>query len=154
MIEKRYLYKRYNVYWVRVRVPDSIRNIIGKTEINKNLHTTNLSEANSKKHKVVAEIMQKFYIAKRKRDGTLASLSKEDQVREVALEFRPSSEDDLKNLDNIDEAFQATLENKILEKYGQKDLDAIFNSHHPDWKGKEPNPKALLGDPRVCFSIV
>ena len=32
------------------------------------------------------------------------------------LEFRPSSEDDLKNLDNIDEAFQATLENKILEK--------------------------------------
>ena len=143
MIDKRYLYKRYNVYWDRVRVPDSIRNIIGKTEINKNLHTTNLSEANSKKHKVVAEIMQKFYIAKRKRDGTLASLSKEDQVREVALEFRPSSEDDLKNLDNIDEAFQATLENKILENYGQKEFDAIFNSHHPDWKGKEPNPKAL-----------
>ena len=63
--------------------------------------------------------MQKFNIAKRKRDGTLAPLSKEDQVREVALKFRPSSEDDLKNLDNIDETFQSTLENKILEKYGQ-----------------------------------
>ena len=143
LIGKRYLYKRHNVYWVRVRVPDSLRNIIGKTELNKNLYTTNLSEANRRKHKVVAELMQIINLAKRKLDGTLDYLSKEDQLRELALEFRPSSEDDLKNLDNIDDAFQATLENKILENYGQKEFDAIFNSHHPDWKGKEPNPKAL-----------
>jgi len=30
-----------------------------------------------------------------------------------------------------------------LELYGQKELDSIFNSHHPDWIGKEPNPKAM-----------
>ena len=99
MIEKRYLYKRHNVYWVRVRVPNNLRSIIGKTELNKNLYTTNLSEANSRKHKVVTELKQIINLAKRKLDGTLDSLSKEDQVREVALEFRPSSEDDLKNVD-------------------------------------------------------
>ena len=113
MIEKRYLYKRHNVYWVRVRVPNNLRSIIGKTELNKNLYTTNLSEANIRKHKVVAELKQIINLAKRKLDGTLDSLSKEDQLREVAVEFRPSSEDDLKNLENIDDAFQATLENKI-----------------------------------------
>ena len=128
MLEKRYLYKRHNVYWVRVRIPDSLRNILGKTEFNKNLYTTNLSEANRRKHQVVAELMQIINLAKRKLDGTLASLSKEDQLRELALEFRPSSEDDLKNLDSIDIAFQAMIENKILELYGQKEFDSIFNS--------------------------
>ena len=82
MIEKRYLYKRHNVYWVRVRVPNNLRNIIGKTELNKNLYTTNLSEANIRKHKVVAELKQIINFAKRKLDGTLDSLSKKDQVRE------------------------------------------------------------------------
>jgi len=71
MIEKRYLYKRHNVYWVRVRVPNNLRSIIGKTELNKNLYTTNLSEANRRKHKVVAELMQIINLAKRKLDGTL-----------------------------------------------------------------------------------
>ena len=130
MIEKRYLYKRHNVYWVRVRVPNNLRNIIGKTELNKNLYTTKLSEANIRKHKVVAELKQIINLAKRKLDGTIDSLSKEDQLREVAIEFRPSpEEDDLKTLEKIDYAFQATLENKIQELYGQKELDAIFNSH-------------------------
>ena len=144
MIEKRYLYKRHNVYWVRVRVPNNLRSIIGKTELNKNLYTTNLPEANIRKHKVVAELKQIINLAKRKLDGTIGSLSKEDQLREVAMEFRPSpEEDDFKTLEKIDYAFQATLENKIQELYGQKELDAIFNSHEPEWKGKEPNPKAM-----------
>ena len=30
MIEKRYHYKRHNVYCVRVRVPNNLRNIVGK----------------------------------------------------------------------------------------------------------------------------
>ena len=144
MIEKRYLYKRHNVYWVRVRVPNNLRSIIGKTELNKNLYTTNLPEANIRKHKVVAELKQIINLAKRKLDGTIDSLSKEDQLREVAIEFRPSpEEDDLKTLEKIDYAFQATLENKIQELYGEKELDAIFNSHEPEWKGKEANPKAM-----------
>ena len=140
---KSYLYRRHNVYWVRDRVPDKVRDIVGKTQLSKYLYTTDLAEANRKKHIVIAELKQLIHLAEKKCDGTIDSLSKEDQIRELALEFRPSSEDDLKNLDNIDDAFQATLENKILENYGQKEFDAIFNSHHPDWKGKDLNQKAL-----------
>jgi len=102
-MEKSYLYRRHNVYWVRVRVPDKVRNIVGKTQLSKNLSTTDLSEANRKKHIVIAEFKQRIHLAEKKIDGTFASLSKEDQIRELALEFRPSSEDDLKNLDNIDD---------------------------------------------------
>ena len=40
-------------------------------------------------------------------------------------------------------AFQSTLENKELELYGEEEFDAIFNSHHPNWKGKDPNPKVV-----------
>ena len=142
-MEKSYLYRRHNVYWVRVRVPDKVRDIVGKTQLSKNLPTTDLSEANRKKHIVIAELKQIIHLAEKKCDGTIDSLSKEDQIRELALEFRPSSEDDLKNLDNIDMAFQSTLENKALELYGEEEFDGIFNSHHHSWKGKDPNPKAV-----------
>jgi len=142
-MEKSYLYRRHNVYWVRVRVPDKVRDIVGKTQLSENLSTTELAEANRKKHIVIAKLKQLIHLAEKKRDGTIDSLSKEDQIRELALEFRPSSEDDLDNLDNIDMAFQSTLENKALELYGEEEFDAIFNSHHPNWKGKDPNPKAV-----------
>ena len=142
-MEKSYLYRRHNVYWVRVRVPDKVRDIVGKAQLSKNLYTTDLAEANRKKHIVIAKLKQLIHLAEKKRDGTIDSLSKEDQIRELALEFRPSSEDDLDNLDNIDMAFQSTLENKALELYGEEEFDAIFNSHHPNWKGKDPNPKAV-----------
>jgi len=142
-MEKSYLYRRHNVYWVRVRVPDKVRDIVGKTQLSKNLSTTDLSEANRKKHIVIAELKQIIHLAEKKIDGTFAALSKEDQIRELALEFRPSSEDDLDNLDNLDNAFQNSLENKALELYGEEEFDAIFNSHHHSWKGKDPNPKAV-----------
>ena len=38
-MDKRYLWKRSNVYWVRVRVPDDVRDIIGKCQLSKNLYT-------------------------------------------------------------------------------------------------------------------
>ena len=34
-MEKSYLYRRHNVYWVRVRVPDKVRDIVGKTQLSK-----------------------------------------------------------------------------------------------------------------------
>jgi len=139
-MEKSYLYRRHNVYWVRVRVPDKVRDIVGKTQLSKNLSTTDLSEANRKKHIVIAELKQIIHLAEKKIDGTFASLSKEDQIRELALEFRPSPEDNSEDLDFI---LTDIIENKVLEIYGEKESDAIFNSHHPDWKGGNPNPKAV-----------
>jgi integrase len=139
-MEKSYLYRRHNVYWVRVRVPDKVRDIVGKTQLSKNLSTTDLSEANRKKHIVIAELKQIIHLAEKKIDGTFASLSKEDQIRELALEFRPSSKDNSEDLDFI---LTDIIENKVLEIYGEKESDAIFNSHHPEWKGKDPSPKAV-----------
>ena len=100
-MEKSYLYKRHNVYWVRVRVPDKVRAIVGKTQFSRNLSTKDLSEANRKKHIVIAEFKQRIHFAEKQIDGTFASLSKEDQIRELALQFRPSSKDNSEDLDFI-----------------------------------------------------
>ena len=57
-MDKRYLWKRSNVYWVRVRVPDDVRDIIGKCQLSKNLYTKDIEEANRTKHKVVSGMME------------------------------------------------------------------------------------------------
>ena len=58
----------------------------------------------------------------------------------MALEFRPSSKDNSQDLDFI---LTDIIEHKVSELYGEKESDAIFNSHHPEWKGKDPSPKAV-----------
>lgn len=72
-----------NVYWVRVS--DKVRDIVDKTQLTKNLSATDLAEANMKKHKVIAELKQLIHLAEQKLDGTFASLSKDDQLRKLAL---------------------------------------------------------------------
>jgi integrase len=139
-MEKSYLYKRHNVYWVRVRVPDKVRDIVGKAQFSRNLSTKDLSEANRKKHIVIAEFKQRIHFAEKQIDGTFASLSKEDQIRELALESRASSKDNSEDLDFI---LTDIIEHKVSELYGEKESNAIFNSHHPEWKGGNPNPKAV-----------
>jgi len=46
-MDKQHLKRRHNVYWVRVWVPKPVRGILGKSELWKNLNTTDLAEANS-----------------------------------------------------------------------------------------------------------
>ena len=77
MIEKRYLYKRHNVYWVRVRVPDSVRDIVGKCQLSKNLYTKDLAVANRIKHKVVIGMMETIEHAKGLNEST--QLTKEEK---------------------------------------------------------------------------
>ena len=117
-MEKSYLYRRHNVYWVRVRVPDKVRDIVGKTQLSKNLSTTDLSEANRKKHIVIAELKQIIHFAEKKIDGNFASLSKEDQIRELALEFRPSS--NLKIIQKISIPFLLILSKIKYQNYMEK----------------------------------
>ena len=87
-MDKSYLWKRHNTYWVRVRVPDKVRHIIGKSELSKNLFTSDLSKANNIKHGVIAQFKQQIIIAEHKNDGSMEQLSKEEQLREFASEFR------------------------------------------------------------------
>jgi len=149
-MEKSYLYKRHNVYWVRVRVPDKVRDIVGKAQFSRNLSTKDLSEANRKKHIVIAEFKQRIHFAEKQIDGTFASLSKEDQIRELALESRASSKDNSEDLDFI---LTDIIEHKVSELYGEKESNAIFNSHHPEWKGVNPNPKAVKAT-QDAFKII
>ena len=86
MLEKRHLRRRYNVYWVRVKVPDKVRHVIGKRELQKNLFTTSLIEANKRKHKVVAEFKEMIHHAEMRLSGEFHELSKEDQIRQAASE--------------------------------------------------------------------
>ena len=77
-MDKSYLWKRHNTFWVRVRVPDKVRHIIGKSELSKNLFTSDLSKANNIKHGVIAQFKQQIIIAEHKNDGLMEQLSKKD----------------------------------------------------------------------------
>ena len=45
-MDNKYLWKRKNRYWVRVRVRDKVRDMIGSVELCLNLYTSDLQEAN------------------------------------------------------------------------------------------------------------
>ena len=125
-MEKSYLWRRHNAYQ--------------KELAHQNPYTTDLAGANRKKHTVIVKIKERINFAERKLDGFLDSPSKEDQLREFALEYRRSIES---TTTQGEDHFEDFMENKLIELYGQKESEAIFHSHHPEWSGKDPNPKAL-----------
>ena len=100
-MDKQHLKRRHNVYWVRVWVPKPVRETLGKSELWQNLYTTDLAEANRKKHRVVAELMEVIEQAKRDLDGTLDKVSREEKLKEFALEYTRGS-DVAKNDDDED----------------------------------------------------
>ena len=121
-MDKQHLKRRYDVYWARVRVPDSVRGIIGKSELSKNLYTTDLAKANRKKHRVVAELIEVIEQAKRDLEGTLDKVSRVEKLREFALDFRRES-DAAKNYveEDLEDFFEEAIEAKVYELYGAKE---------------------------------
>ena len=121
-MDKQHLKRRHNVYWARVWVPKPVRGILGKSELWQNLYTTDLAEANTKKHRVVAELMEVIEQAKIDFEGTLDKVSKEEQLREFALDFRRES-DVAKNYveEDLEDFFEEAIEAKVYELYGAKD---------------------------------
>ena len=121
-MDKQHLKRRYDVYWTWVRVPDSVRGIIGKSELSKNLYTTDLAKANRKKHRVVAELMEVIEQAKRDLEGTLDKVSRVEKLREFALDFRRES-DAAKNYveEDLEDFFEEAIEAKVYELYGAKE---------------------------------
>jgi len=61
------LLKRGNVFWIRVRVPDALRDIIGKTEIRRSLRTSDPAEARSRLRFESAKIEGELDLARRAR---------------------------------------------------------------------------------------
>ena len=82
-MDKKYLKRRHNRYWVRVRIPKSVVNYFGKSELQQNLYTNDLAEANKLKHGVIAEFMGQFYKAELKLKERTPE-SKRDKLLELA----------------------------------------------------------------------
>ena len=74
--DNKYLWKRHNVYWVRVRVPNSVRHIIGKSELSKNLYTKDLLEANRLKLREVNKFKEEIYLAQKEHERKCKSKSR------------------------------------------------------------------------------
>ena len=121
-MDKQHLKRRYDVYWARVRGPNSIRGIIGKSELSKNLYTTDIAKANRKKHRVVAELIKVIEEAKRDLEGTRDKVSRVEKLREFALDFRRES-DAANNYveEDLDDFFEEAIEAKVCELYGAKE---------------------------------
>ena len=104
-MDKQHLKRRHNVYWARVWVPKPVRGILGKSELWQNLYTTDLAEANRKKHRVVAELMRVIEQAKRDLDGTIDKVSREEKLKEFAIEYTRGSDTAKNNNDDDVEDF-------------------------------------------------
>ena len=125
-MDKRHLWKRSNVYWVRVRVPDSVRDTVGKSQLSKNLYTKDLVVANRIKHKVVIGMMETIEHAKRINDSTL--LTKEERIKQKALLIRNNPHSVLSHSERI--------EMEVEGEYGFKTSMAF--SHEDDFEKKHP----------------
>lgn len=143
-MDTKHLKRRHNVYWVRVWVPESLRGILAKSELWQNLYTTDLAEANRKKHRVVAELMEVIGQAKRDQEGTLDKVSREEKLKQYALEYTRES-DAAKNNDDedVEDFFDEAIEAKIYELFGDKDGEGILNYDHPESDASEKNPSAV-----------
>ena len=143
-MDTKHLKRRHNVYWVRVWVPEPLRGILAKSELWQNLYTTDLAEANRKKHRVVAELMEVIEQAKRDREGTLDKVSREEKLKQYALEYTRES-DAAKNNDDedVEDFFDEAISAKIYELYGDKDGEGILNFGHPESDASEKHPSAV-----------
>ena len=143
-MDTKHLKRRHNVYWVRVWVPETLRGILAKSELWQNLYTTDLAEANRKKHRVVAELMEVIEQAKRDREGTLDKVSREEKLKEFALEYTRES-DAAKNNDeeDVEDFFDEAISSEVYELYGDKDCESILNFCHPESDALEKNPSAV-----------
>ena len=142
-MDKQYLKKRHNVWWVRIRIPANAKDILGKTELWKNLKTSDLAEANRKKHKEIGLMHDEIEQAKRNYEGKVDKLSKEVQISKYAEYLREAKiTSGGKDIDGTSVIKQDFLEGKLDEVYGSKEAQAILYGDDPQWEGQEPNSLA------------
>ena len=141
-MDKQYLRKRHNVWWVRMRIPAEDKEIMGKTELWKNLYTKDLAEANRKKHTEIGLMYEEIAQAKRDYKGNLDKLSKEVQISKYAEYLREANITTPANHDDTSVIKLDLLEGKLIEQYGLKEAQAILHSDDPQWEGQEPNSLA------------
>ena len=143
-MDKQYLKKRHNVWWLRIRIPANAKDILGKTELWKNLKTSDLAEANRKKHKEIGLMYEEIEQAKRDYEGMVDKLSKEVQISKYAEYLREANitSSDPEKEDYLGAVKLELLEGKLDKLYGSKKADAILHSDDPQWEVQEANSLA------------
>jgi len=143
-MDKQYLKKRHNVWWLRIRIPANAKDILGKTELWKNLKTSDLAEANRKKHKEIGLMYEEIEQAKRDYEGMADKLSKEVQIFKYAEYLREANitSSDPEKEDYLGAVKLELLEGKLDKLYGSKKADAILHSDDPQWEVQEANSLA------------
>ena len=91
-MDNKYLWKRKNRYWVRVRVPDKVRDIIGSVELCLNLYTSDLQEANVLKHGAVSKLKKRIESARKIKENQGPETTKEELLKQYAQAIRDEYE--------------------------------------------------------------
>ena len=115
-MDKKYLYQRHQTWWVQVRVPPSIQDVIGKKQLYRNLKTTDINEAVHLKYSVVGELKAQIASAKKsiKQEST-----KEDQLLETARLLKEQQADSMVSSE--------ILEQTVYKIFGDTTADSLFN---------------------------
>ena len=126
-VDKKYLKRRHNRYWARVRIPKHLVNIFGKTELQQNLFTNDLAEATKLKHGVIAKFMGQFYKAELKLKERTPE-SKRDNLLELAKTKR--KEIDAYSYEEIEKVKDLgilvdDLESMVSDVYGKNNSSDI-----------------------------
>ena len=149
-MNKQYLKKRHNVWWLRIRIPAKAKEIMGKTELWKNLKTSDLAEANRKKHKEIGLMHEEIAQSLRDEEGKVDKISKEVQIikyaeylREATVSVGDRDYDGEKDYsDDCSIILGQLLEGELCDIYGSEEAEAILYSHNPQYEGKEPDKLA------------
>ena len=134
-MDNKYLWKRKNRYWVRVRVPDKVRDIIGSVELCLNLYTSDLQEANVLKHGAVSKLKKRIESARKIKDNQGPETTKEELLKQYAQAIRDEYETGNYDTSNGPDAIDL-LEPKLYELYGKEKTNQILHSHDPQWSGE------------------
>ena len=141
-MDRHYLRKRHNIWWVRIGIPKKYQVIIGKTEFWKNLYTSDLAEANRKKHTEIGLMHGEIEQAKRDYEGKVDKLSKEVQISKYAEYLREANITTPKNDDDTSVIKLELLESKLIDLHGLKKAHEILYGDEKQRKGQEPNSLA------------
>jgi len=136
-MDRQYLRKRHNIWWVRRGIPKKYQVIIGKTELWKNLYTSDLAEANRKKHKELGLMNDEIDQAKRDYEGMRDKLSNEIQISKYAEYLRDANITTSENDEDTSVIKLELLENKLIKLHGLKEAYEILYGDEKQWEDKK-----------------
>ncbi|ADE15030.1 integrase family protein [Nitrosococcus halophilus Nc 4] len=116
-MNKRYLLRRRQTWYIRIRVPDSLYPVIGKKHITRSLKTRDIHEARARRWSVVKEI--KAYLNAQARQGFIAPDSPEVIIQR-AKETRNEINLGLEDPENAEIVWDVYVD-QLIDRHGKPD---------------------------------